>query len=463
MKRSPACVHPDAAPHHRVEHGLAVGRHDARSEPRLVEQGGVGADVDAGEQRVAGVAGDAGRPLVGHRRLVLLAELAVALRTRRRRAARRARRTAEPFRRRSTASTPTTRPSSTIRLVSAVFVRTSPLPVSMKARRPRPIRAWPPTIVSGGLDAPPFGPQRSPHEWFEVAELGTVDVRGEDRAALAECAGRVGEVVGNAAPLELADRRIGLQLLDHPRTGFEVGLAQRDRGVVADDRVEIRASGVGAPFEAGAHLGRVPGQPDAGAGVGGRAADERRLLDHERAQTARGPRRRRRTARRPSRRRSRRTGHVPRRSSRDPPVVVPVRLELRHRFRPGLDERRARRRRPSSCRASPALIDEELPGPDRAVLATMFDTQLAAEHDHELAQALVVSRHREAGAELHPDQVERRVDLRRAPHRAVERRGDVDRRIGERRPVDPVLRPARGIDRHRHPTAADVASPSRWK
>ncbi len=73
-------VHPDAAPHHRVEHRLAVGSNDARSEPRLVEQCGVGTDVDAGERaRRRCCSARPHRPLVGHRWLVLLAEFAIAL------------------------------------------------------------------------------------------------------------------------------------------------------------------------------------------------------------------------------------------------------------------------------------------------------------------------------------------------------------------------------------------------
>ena len=141
----------------------------------------------------------------------------------------------------------------------------------------------------GRFDAPSFGPQRRAHERFELAELGALDRRREDRAALAQRAGGVGEVVGHAAPVELAESpgsRSSSSIIRGP--ACEVRLAERDGGVVADDRVEVRAGGLRAAFEAGAHLGRVAGQPDAGARLGGRAADVLRLLDHQRPQSAGG-------------------------------------------------------------------------------------------------------------------------------------------------------------------------------
>ena len=281
-------VHPDAAPHHRVEDRPAVGRHDARSEPRLVEQRGVGTDVDPGEERVAGVGRHARRPFVGHRWLVPLAEFAVALEPAGGEQHAAVGEDPDPFAvaHRFDADDPA--PSSTMRRSNAVFVRTSPLPVLTNASRPRPMSAWPPTIVSGAST-----PQRSVHSGGRTSGSRSPSsvrsiVGGKIVRPLRERAGGVGEVVGHAAPLELADRRVGLEFLDHPRAGFEVRLAQGDRRVVADDRVEIRAGGVGATFEAGADLGRVAGEPDAGARPRRRAADELRLLDHERPQTAVG-------------------------------------------------------------------------------------------------------------------------------------------------------------------------------
>ena len=230
--------------------------------------------------------GDAHRPLVGHRRLVLLAQLAVAL---------------EPAGGEQHAALGEQPHGFTVAhgldADDPAVLDDQPLECGVRAdlavagvrerQQGTPDQCLPADHGLGCLDTPPFGPQRAPHERFEIAEFGAVDVRREDRAALAQRAGSVGEVVGNAAPLELADRRIGFQLLDHPRAGFEIGLPQRDRGVVADDGVEIRAGGSGAAFEPGPHFGRVAGEPDAGAGPRGRAADEVRLLDHQRPQTAR--------------------------------------------------------------------------------------------------------------------------------------------------------------------------------
>ena len=297
-------VHPDAAPHHRVEdrHGRRGRRRPARTTPRRAARCRRRRRCRRAARRRCWSA----RPSSTRRSSAAGTAGAVPgwPRTRRRRAARPDRRRAGPARRLLIASTPTTDPSSSrIRRSNAVLVRTSPLPVLMNASSPRPMSACPPTIVSGAST-----PQRSVHSGGRTSGSRSPSSRRsivarEDRAALAQRAGRIGEVVGHAAPLELADRRVRLEFLDHARPGFEVRLAQRDGSVVADDRVEVGAGRVGSALEAGAHFGRVAGEPDAGARPGRRAADVRPTSRSRASAGREPPPRRPRTVHRPSRRR----------------------------------------------------------------------------------------------------------------------------------------------------------------
>ena len=177
-------------------------------EPRLVEQRGVGTDVDPGEQRVAGVAR---RTPIVHSSVIGGWYCSRSSRLRSKPPAASSTPRSANSRTRSpslTASTPTTAPSLDDQPLEC-GVRADVAVAGFDERQQRPPdQGLPADHRLRGLDAPPLGPQRAPHERFEIAELGSVEFGREDRAALAQRAGGVGEVVGHAAPHELPESRI---------------------------------------------------------------------------------------------------------------------------------------------------------------------------------------------------------------------------------------------------------------
>ena len=100
-------------------------------------------------------------------------------------------------------------------------VSTVPLPVSMNASSARPISACPPIMTSPGST-----PQRSVHSGRRTSgsrspssDLG--DVRRERGAARLEAARHALEVVGDAAPDEVLEPWVLLQLVDHRRARLQ--------------------------------------------------------------------------------------------------------------------------------------------------------------------------------------------------------------------------------------------------
>ncbi len=136
------------------------------------------------------------------------------------------------------------------------------------------------------VDTPPIGPQRAAHQRLQLTNLGAGDVRWKDRAPAAHGPRGLGEIVGHAAIDEVLEPRILFQFGDHHRAATQIGLAQRHRRIVADDRIEVGARCLRPVVEPATQLGRVARQPDAGSGIGGGATDIGRFLDHQGAQPA---------------------------------------------------------------------------------------------------------------------------------------------------------------------------------